>query len=161
MIGQERRESLRLEKIIYPTVALFVSILFVVIVRPKIFVNSAVIGKIIVVSLFVVGVIHLIGRIREGYEHYTYDDDDSIHDSILDDREVKKKPYSRLTATVFLGGGMLASFVVGLIIGHYVDFIAIVMPSMFSQTLRPEFVLYPPIIVLFVDLMHSFASKLE
>ena len=160
MIEEERRESMRMQKVIYPLVALFVSILFVAIVRPKIFVNSAVIGKIVVVSLFIVGVIHLVGRIREGYENYTYHDDD-IHDSILDDSEVRSKPYSRLTATVFLAGGMLLSFTAGLVIGHYVEFIALSMPSMFSTTLRPEFVFYPPIIVFFVDLMHSVASRLE
>lgn len=160
MIAEERRESVRLQKAIYPTVALFMSTLIVAMVRPKIFDNSAMLGKMIVISLFVVGVIHLIGRIKEGYEHYTYNDSD-IHDSILDENEPKTKPYSRLTATAFLGGGILVSFAVGFLIGNYLDFVAMSLPSMFSSTLRPEFFLYPPIIVLFVDLMHSFASRLD
>jgi tetrahydromethanopterin S-methyltransferase subunit B len=160
MIAEERRETLALQKTIYPTVALFFSTLFVVIFKPKIFENSAVIGKIIVVSLFVVGIIHLVSRIREGFEHYTYYDDD-IHDSILDDSEPKRKPYSRMTATAFLIAGLLTCLVIGFLIGNNIDFIAVSMPSMFSNTLKPEVVFYPPIVVLFVDLMHAFASKLD
>src|SRR5688500_826063 len=46
MIAEERRESLALQKIIFPTVALFVSCLAVAVFKPQIFENSAVIGKI-------------------------------------------------------------------------------------------------------------------
>ena len=160
MIAEERRESAAMQRAIYPAVALFVSTLFVVIFKPKIFINSAIIGKIVVVSLFIAGVIHIIGRVRDGFEHYTYDDDD-LHESILDDNEPRVKPYSRYSASVVLIGGLLLSFGLGWLIGNYVDFIYISMPSMFSSTLKPEFVFYPPIVVLFVDLMHAFASRLD
>jgi hypothetical protein len=42
-----------------------------------------------------------------------------------------------------------------------VDFIADSMPTWFSTELKPEFLFYPPIIVLFVDMMHSFASRFD
>lgn len=160
MIAEERREAMALQKIIYPVVALFFSILFVAIFKPKIFLNSAVIGKIVVVSLFIVGVIHLISRIREGFERYTYNEDD-LHDSIFDESEPPSKPYSRFAGTMFLAGGIALSFGIGLLIGNYVEFIALSLPSMFSTTLRPEIVFYPPIIVFFVDLMHKFASRFD
>ena len=35
------------------------------------------------------------------------------------------------------------------------------LPRLFSPTLQPEFVFYPPIVVLLVDAMHTVASKLE
>jgi DnaJ-domain-containing protein 1 len=160
MIAEERREATAMQNAIFPTVALFVSTLLVVIFRPKIFIDAAIIGKIVVVSLFIAGVIHIIGRLRDAFEHYTYDDED-IHESILDESEPKNKPYSRRTATVFLVAGLLTSFGLGLLIGHYVEFTYLTLPSMFSNTLKPEFVFYPPIVVLFVDLMHAFANRLE
>jgi curved DNA-binding protein CbpA len=160
MIEEERRESAAMQNAVFPTVALFVSTLLVVIFKPKIFVDAAIIGKIVVISLFVAGVIHIIGRVRDGFEHYTYDDED-LHESIFDENEPKVKPYSRWTATVFLVTGLVLSFGVGYLIGNFVDFTYVTMPSMFSNTLKPEFVLYPPIVVLFVDLMHAFASRLE
>jgi hypothetical protein len=160
MIADERRESMALQKIIFPTVGLFVSTLVVAIFKPNIFSNSAVIGKIILVSLFVAGVIHLYKRLRDGLERFTYDDA-SLHESILDDNEPVAKPYSRFAAGSFLVAGLLASFTAGLLIGHYFEFISIISPHMFSTSLKPEFVFYPPIFVLFVDLMHSFASRVE
>jgi|SRR5829696_486009 len=160
MIADERRESMALQKIIFPTVGLFVSTLVVAIFKPNFFTNSAVIGKIILVSLFVAGVIHLYKRLRDGLDRYTYDDA-SVHESILDDNEPASKPYSRFAAGSFLVAGLLASFTAGLLIGHYFEFISIISPHMFSTSLKPEFVFYPPIFVLFVDLMHSFASRVD
>jgi len=51
------------------------------------------------------------------------------------------------------------SFSIGLFIGSYVDFSFATDSSMFSKTLQPELIFYPPIIVLFVDLMHLVASR--
>lgn len=160
MIAEERRESLALQKIIFPTVALFVSCLVVAIFKPQLFENSAVIGKIILVSLFVAGVIHLFGRIRDGLQRFTYGDED-LHESILDDNERKVKPFSRVFAGAFLLLGVAMSFGVGLLIGNLVQVFPATMPAMFSHNLKPEFIFYPPIFVLFVDLMHGFASRVD
>lgn len=160
MIADERRESLALQKIIFPTVALFVSCLVVAMFKPQIFENSATIGKIILVSLFVAGVIHLYGRIREGLERFTYNENE-LHESILDENERKIKPISRLSAAAFLLIGVLGSFGVGLLIGSYADIFPATMPAIFSHSLKPEFVFYPPIFVLLVDFMHGFAAKVD
>ena len=160
MIADERRESMALQKIIFPMVGLYISTLVVAIFKPPIFSNSAMIGKIILVSLFVAGVIHLYKRLRDGMDRYTYDDA-SLHESILDDNEPLAKPYSRFTAGSLLFGGIVLSFAVGLVIGRYFEFVSIIWPDMFSTTVRPELVFYPPIFVLFVDLMHSVASRVD
>jgi len=160
MIAEERREAMARERAIYPLVALFVSTLFVVTFKPKLFVSSEMIGKTVVVALFVAGVIHLIGRIRDAFERYTYDEHE-IHESILDEEERQMKPFTRLAATSFLIGGLALCLVVGLIAGSYINLLSESVPSMFSETLKPEFVFYPPIIVLFVDMMHAIASGLE
>lgn len=160
MIAEERLESMALQKIIFPTVALFVSALVVGIFKPQIFTNSAIIGKIILISLFVAGVIHLFGRIRDAFHKYTYNHDD-LHDSILDDNEPVMKPYSRMTAGAFLVIGFLSCLGAGIVVGNYIDFVSVSMPSLFSPRLGPEFVFYPPIFVLFVDLMHAFASRVD
>lgn len=160
MIAEERRESLALQKVIFPLVALFVSCLVVAIFKPQIFENSAVIGKIILVSLFVAGVIHLWGRIKDGLDRFTYGDAE-VHESILDDGERKVKPFSRVFAAGFLVLGVSLSFGIGLFIGNFFQVFPGSMPAMFSSSLKPEFVFYPPIFVLLVDLMHSFASRVD
>ena len=160
LLEEERRETTAFQRIVYPVVALFVSTLFVVISRPKIFSETTMIGKTVVVSLFIVGIIHLVGRLKDGFERYTFDEQ-LLHESIFDENEPKPRPYSRWTATVFLVGGLLISFGLGYVVGLNTNFIAISMPSWFSSELKPEFLFYPPIVVLFVDLMHSFAAQMD
>ena len=160
MIAEERREAMGFQKAIYPLVALLISSILVTAFKPKIFVESTVIGRIIIVSLFIVGIIHIIGRIREGLERYTEIDDD-IHESILDESDRKRKPYSRLVMGFLLLGGVLLALGIGLVIGWQTNFAANMLPSMFSTTLGPEFLFYPPIITVFVDLMHTLAARFD
>ena len=86
----------------------------------------------------------------------------------LEDRarkERKRKPYSRLTATATLFAGLLLCLGIGLLIGTQVHFAAQLMPDRFFAAIQLpeflEFVFYPPIVTLLVDLMHTFASSLE
>ena len=161
MIADERREAMALQKVIFPLVALFVSTIFVTVFRPLFFTRMDIFGKIIMISLFIAGTIHLVGRLRKGFDRYTYSDD-HLHDSILDGEEPVEKPYSRLTAVLFIVFGLLISLGIGWVVGNYLElFIAAARPSFFSPTLRFEFIFYPPIFVLCVDAMHAFASRLD
>ncbi|MCU1290905.1 MAG: dnaJ [Acidobacteria bacterium] len=161
MIADERRESLALQKIIFPTVGLFASTLTVAIFKPSFFSNSAIIGKIIFIALFIVGVIHLFSRLRDGFEKYTRGGE-NLHDSILDDNEPAIKPYSRFAAVSFLVLGFCACLGVGLFIGNYLEvYFASKSPTIFSPGLKYEFIFYPPIVVLFVDAMHSFVASFD
>jgi hypothetical protein len=160
MIEEERVETMAFQKVVYPLVALFVSALIATASKPQIFDKSSVIGKIAIVALFIVGVIHLVSRIREGFERYT-EYDDNIHDSILDDNAPQERRYSQYSAAAVLLLGFLGCLSIGFLIGTQVHLAANVLPSMFSAELKPEFIFYPPIITLFVDLMHTFASRFE
>lgn len=161
MIADERQESMALQKVIFPTVALFVSTVFVAIFKPSIWTNSPVIGRIVLFSLFVIGSIHLVKRLKAGFDRYTCNYE-NLHDSILDDEEPVNRPYTKFTAVAFLMIGLAASLGIGLLIGNYLELVVTAsIPSVFSHTLRPELVFYPPIFVLCVDIMHTFASKLD
>ena len=161
MIAEERDEAMAFQKAVYPTVAMFVTAILSTALRPVIFDNSAIFGKIIIIGLFVSGVIHVVGRVRDGFERYT-EVDDNIHDSILDGSERKQKPFSRIGATAVLAGGFVLCLAIGYFIGNLIDISPTSGSGMFGGTPEiPEFFLYPPIVTLFVDLMHSIASKLE
>ena len=60
MIAEERRESMALQKVIYPIVALFLSTCFVAIFKPLFWTKSETVGKIILLTLFIIGVLHFI-----------------------------------------------------------------------------------------------------
>ena len=163
MIAEERQEAMAFQKVVYPLVALLVGCILAPALRPAIFAESSMVGRIIVVSLFVVGIIRIIGRVRDGFERFTEPDDD-IHESILDDNDRRRKPYSRLATAGLLIGAVLICTGIGLLIGFNVKVPFAFMGQMSSPefSLKTiEFVFYPPIITFFVDLMHTVASKFE
>ncbi len=161
MIAEERRESLALQKIIFPVVALFISTGFVAMFKPLFWSNSTIIGKIILLTLFIVGVLHLLKRLHAGFERYTYSSE-NIHDSLFLEIEEETRPYSRITAVSFLVIGVFVSLAAGLLISNMMGTVPTTfMPDIFSQSLQPELAFYPPIAVLLVDVMHSVASRFE
>ncbi|MBV9216613.1 MAG: DnaJ domain-containing protein [Acidobacteria bacterium] len=166
MIAEERREAMAFQKAIYPLVALLVTVFLATLLKPRVFGESAIIGKIIIVSLFAVGVIHLIGRLRDGFIRYT-EPDDSIHDSVLDETPVPTRRFSRVAAGGMLVGALIVLGVGGTLLGTVTTFSGTYLPHMFYVHFPDnpinffEFVFYPPIITFFVDLMHSVASGLE
>lgn len=160
MVAEERRQSAELQKLIFPAVALILSTFLVAYGKPHYFLNAPVIIKIIIVFLFAAGLFHIYGRIRQGLDRFTYDDDE-IHDSIFDAPREPKKRFSRLTVAALILGSLVLSFALGLVIGNYSQFLAVTMPRIFSATLHPEFVFYPPIFVMIADLAHSVLTRLE
>ncbi len=161
MMEEERKESLALQKVIFPVVALFVSTSFAVAFRPQFWANSNALGKIVLVTLFVVGSVHLIKRLQVGFERYTYSSED-IHDSILRGIEEENRPYSRWTAGTFLVVGVGVSLAVGFVIRMTFGLTPDVLSAGFvARTFSLETAFYPPIVVLLVDTMHAFASRLE
>ena len=160
MIAEERREALAFQKVVYPLSAFLVSAMISTAVRPHIFSDAETLGKIAIITLFTIGVIHLIGRMRDGFVRYT-SYDDNIHDSILDDRDRKAPVRSRYAVSAMLLGSIAGAFLIGWVLGIFFTFPADLAPQAFGRELNPEFILYPPIITFFVDLMHSFAARLE
>jgi hypothetical protein len=162
MIAEERKESQALQKFLFPVVALFVSTLTVAIVRPNLFLSDYVgtFFRIIVVSFFIVGVIHIVGRVREAFDRFTYDDED-IHESILDETELPSRQYSRYQMTAMLIGGIVICFGLGLTIGYVFELRSLTEPYLFSAFPQIDVLFFPPIFVLVVDAMHGFLLRSE
>ena len=162
MIADERAESLALRNTIFPIVALFTSIVFIATFKPLIWTNSGVLVKGILFSLFVAGTVQMVRRFIEGFERYTYSPLE-IHDSIFDDGEIAVETrIPRITAASFLVIGAIVSLIIGLLIGNFLGLMnEAMMGKLFSSSLRLEFILYPPIVVLLVDGMQSLLNRLE
>ncbi|HMT09733.1 MAG TPA: J domain-containing protein [Pyrinomonadaceae bacterium] len=158
LMEEERLENLAFQRAVFPFVSLLITSVLATAAKPQIFVNTGVIGKIIIVALFIAGIIHIIGRVKDGFVRYTEED---IHESILDGQERPSRPMSQVGAAGVVIGSILACLGIGSLIGMLVDFPAQVLPSMFSTKFEPEFFLYPPIVTFFVDVMHSIVSRFE
>lgn len=163
MIEEERKETLALQKVIFPTVALFVSTFAVAVFKPAFWSNSAIIGKIILLTLFSIGLLRLIKTLRTGFEKFTYKEED-LHESILDEEENEelRKPYSRMTAVIFLLVGFGICLTLGWLLGDYLTmFTSMMMHQPVTPGLKLELIFYPPIVVLLVEIVHSVVIKFE
>jgi hypothetical protein len=162
IIERERLETQALQQAVFPIVALFISTFFVGMLKPQFWSHSDLLGKSIVLGLFVAGSWHLLRRLQIGYQRYTRASD-KLHDSVLrDEDDEEEKPFSRLSATAFLCLGVVVSLGVGILVGKYLEMIITsMMGNLFASNLHFELVFYPPIAVLIFDTMHLVASKAD
>ena len=172
ILENDRRENHERQRAVFTTVSLFLSTFFVAMIKPPLWQLFGVAGKAILITLFMIGVWHLIIRLREYFHHYTYRRHE-IHYSITQDERKPEQPFTRLSAYAFLLGGYVVSLGIGLFLGwHAQDFFSD-LTLLFrhhgqaaasyspSALLAADLLFYPPIAVLIIDTMHAVASRID
>lgn len=160
LIAEERREAIALQRFIFPLVALGVGSIFVGVVRPNIFLSdffpewAGVLFKIFIAAVFVIGIIHLVGRMRESFDRFAYDDD-QIHDSIFDETELPIRTMSRYAMSALIVAGIAVCIGIGFAFGYGLDLRSVSMPYLFSKFPQVDVLIFPPIFALLVDTIHS------
>ena len=89
ILENDRRESVARQRAVFTTVSLFLSTFFVAMIKPPLWQSFGVVGRAILVTLFMTGVWHLIKRLREYFRHYTYK---PRRDSLFDNRRKRSGP---------------------------------------------------------------------
>jgi curved DNA-binding protein CbpA len=159
LLEADRRANSERSQAVFTTVTLFFSTFIVAMLKPK-FWQIGFIGRAVVITLFVVGLWHLASRLREYFERYTYKPE-KIHVSIMTEEERPEKPFTRFSAYVFLVVGYVVSIAAGLLAAEQLHYVMNDLTFIFDQNVRPDLIFYPPIAVLLVDTMHTFASKID
>jgi DnaJ domain len=160
MIEEERRESIALQRFIFPLVALGVGSLFAGVVRPNVLLSNVfpewtgVLFKICVAAFFVIGIIHLVGRFRESFDRFAYDDND-IHDSVLDETELPIRTMSRYAMSALIVAGIAVCISAGFAVGYGLDLRSVSMPYLFSRFPQVDVLIFPAIFTLLVDTVHG------
>lgn len=176
VLERDRIENRERQRAVFTTVSLFLSTFFLAMMRPQLWHVFSTWGKVIVLTLFVMGVWHLANRLREYLAHYTYRPD-LIQGSIMRGASLPEQPFTRFSAYTFLLVGYALSVGIGLYIGwHAQDFfsditllfqhrVAAVQTGVFAfawfAIMIPDLILYPPIAVLIVDSVHGLASRID
>lgn len=176
VLERDRLENRERQRAVFTTVSLFLSTFFLAMMRPQLWTVFSTWGKVIVLTLFVMGVWHLANRLREYLAHYTYTPNLFVG-SIMRSENAPEQPFTRFSAYTFLLVGYALSVGIGLYIGwHTQDFfnditllfrhrVGVVQSSMFAYTwaalLIPDLIVYPPIAVLIVDTVHGIASRID
>ena len=174
ILENDRREGVARQRAVFTTVSLFLSTFFVAMIKPPLWQSFGIVGRAILVTLFMTGVWHLARRLREYFRHYTYKPDE-IHYSITEEEQPATKPFSRFSASAFLVGGYVVSLGIGLLIGwqsqdffsdlallfrHHVPSVGGAASST-TMLLIYDLLFYPPIAVLIIDTMHAVASRID
>jgi len=176
VLERDRREARERQRAVFTTVSLFLSTFFVAMIRLHLWETFGYLGRAIVLTLFVIGMWHLVTRLREYFEHYTYSPK-TIHSSIMQDDEKPEQPFTRFSAFTFLLVGYGISIGIGLLIGwHAQDFfsdltmlfrhkVGVVQSNMLflssTALLIPDLVVYPPIVVLLIDSMQAITARID
>lgn len=176
LLEHDRQENRERQRAVFTTVSLFLSTFFLAMMRPQLWQVFSTFGRVVVVTLFVIGVWHLANRLREYLAHYTYKPK-PIQASIITQEALPEQPFTRFSAYTFLLVGYALSLGIGLYIGwHTQDFfndisllfqhrVAVVQSSVIVSTwaalLIPDLIVCPPIAVLIVDTVHGLASRID
>src|SRR5213596_3372221 len=92
ILENDRRELRERQRAVFTTVSLFLSTFFVAMIKPPLWQSFGLIGRAILVTLFMTGVWHLVSRLREYFRHYTYSPHD-IQYSITQEEKPSAKPF--------------------------------------------------------------------
>ncbi len=103
ILENDRRESIARQRAVFTTVSLFLSTFFVAMIKPPLWQSFGVVGRAILVTLFMTGVWHLIRRLREYFRHYTYRPHD-IHYSITEEEKAEAKPFFKILGDRIFAG---------------------------------------------------------
>ena len=163
ILENDRRENMERQRAVFTTVSLFLSTFFVAMIKPPLWESFGMAGKAILVTLFMMGVWHLIRRLREYIAHYTYKPDD-VNYSITREESEPDQPFTRFSAYAFLLGGYMISLGVGLFIGwlfrHHATASGVGGLSPTAMIIS-DLLFYPPIAVLIIDTLHAVASRID
>lgn len=168
VLERDRQENRERQRAVFTTVSLFLSTFFLAMMRPQLWQVFSTVGRVVVLTLFVIGVWHLANRLREYLAHYTYKPN-PIQGSIISEPETPEQPFTRFSAYTFLLVGYALSIGIGLYIGsHTQDFFGDLrllfqhrVAAVQSSVLAYDLIIYPPIAVLIVDTVHGLASRID
>ena len=161
LIEAERRENFAMQQAVFTTVSLFLSTFFVALFKPRFWQMLGGIGRVVLLILFLIGLWHLVARLREYFGRYTYQPK-SLHNSITQEGGSSDKPFTRFAASSFLLIGYMACLGAGLLLGEQMyHTILTEVPFLYDPHIRPELIFYPPIAVLIIDTMHMVAAKID
>jgi hypothetical protein len=168
VLERDRQENRERQRAVFTTVSLFLSTFFLAMMRPQLWQVFSTMGRVVVLTLFVMGVWHLANRLREYLAHYTYKPN-PIQRSIIIEEEIPEQPFTRFSAYTFLLVGYALSLGIGLYIGsHTQDFFGDLrlqfqhtVSAVPASVLAFDLIIYPPIAVLIIDTVQGLAARID
>ena len=168
VLERDRLENRERQRAVFTTVSLFLSTFFLAMMRPQLWHVFSTMGRVMVLTLFVIGVWHLANRLREYIAHYTYKPK-LIQGSIISQDAAPGAAVYTFLGVHVSARGLCAErrdwFVhrlahAGLFQRHDAVVSRIALLAVQSSMIL-DLIFYPPIAVLIVDTVHGLASRID
>jgi len=149
----EREEARALRQAVFPLVAFLFASFFVPLVRPHFWRSSGWTGRTLILILVSIGVWHTVSKIWAAIKLHT--DDDRTD-------QMPAKRWSKRQAILVIALAAIGCGLLGTLIGiSFSDSLLSAMPMFFDPSIRLELLLYPWIMVLLMDAVHSLSQKID
>jgi hypothetical protein len=154
----ERKEAHALRQAVFPIVAFLFAAFCVALIRPRIWRYSGTTGRAVILTLVSLGVGHTVWKIWTAIRLLP---EDQSGVRVVNLPLVGKALRGR-RALFVIGLAAIVCGLVGTLVGMSLsDLLSIAMPRFFDQSIRLELLLYPWVMVLFLNACHSLSQRLD
>ena len=157
-LANERQETAARSHAVLVVVPLFLSAFYVMVSKPTIIEESRLIGRVVILSLALYGLIYLVKNLSIIFSRYTYHAPDRMTSVFREPELPKDKSISRKAGLIFLVCGYLVSIGLGYIVSKFV-------PGRYSTALSLSTLIsalvYPPIAVLIIGGIRRIGGLLD
>src|SRR5215471_13169984 len=155
-LSTERKQERALRQAVFPIVAFLFAAFCVALIRPRIWRYSGWTGRAVILTLVSLGVAHTVAKIWTAIK--LLPDDQTGAGTI----NLPLFGKTRRPALLIIGLAAIACGLVGTLVGISLsDVLSMAMPRFFDQSLRMELLLYPWVMVLFLNACHSLSQRLD
>ena len=152
----ERIEARALRQAVFPIVAFLFAAFCVALIRPRVWRYSGWTGRAVILTLVSLGVAHTVAKIWTAVKMLP---DDQSGAGLINLPLLGK---SRRPALLLIGLAAIACGLMGTLVGISLsDLLSMAMPRFFDQSIRLELLLYPWVMVLFLNACHSLSQRLD
>jgi len=152
----ERKEARALREAVFPIVAFLFAAFCVALIRPRIWRYSGWTGRAVILTLVSLGVVHTVAKIWTAIKLLP---DDQSGAGFINLPLIGR---SRRPAVLLIGLAAIVCGLMGTLVGISLsDVLSMAMPRFFDQSIRLELLLYPWVMVLFLNACHSLSQRLD
>ena len=160
-LSTERRAERALRQAVFPIVAFLFAAFCVALIRPRIWRSSGSTGRAVILTLVILGVAHTVSKIWTAIKLFPDDQSGQTGAEVIR-LPLLGKALSRRPALLLIGLAAIVCGLMGTLVGLSLsDVLSLAMPRFFDQSLRLDLLLYPWVMVLFLNACHSLSQRLD
>ena len=157
----QRREERALRQAVFPIVAFLFAAFCVALIRPRIWRYSSSTGRAVILTLVILGVAHTVAKIWTAIKLLPEDQSGPTGAGVIN-LPLLGKTLSRRSALLLIGLAAIVCGLMGTLVGISLsDVLSMAMPRFFDQSMRVDLLLYPWVMVLFLNACHSLSQRLD